>query len=210
MANLADCAVAIAKEDLGKLNGAIRKATPKDKSYVYITETTFEKDGKKAKIKTDYIDYAWERRKATLEKDGKVEEIESGKDLSEVINKLYDEGYKQTGYKALEDQFESNGWIVDWVKLNAYSYETTPSVGEYEDHITIYFGGRWDFPDTLIQTLDNAGVLWQGAGCEDGCDWQYDEFGNTDFGLRVGKEKSDYVDDDGTEYWQHYVEDTSE
>lgn len=214
MANLADCAVAIAKSDLGKMQGAVEKVEDDDgkDKYEHAVRSQYKVDGKNDKwtlLHENGYNGAESYDHYTLKKNG---EVVTATDKWAVINEAIDgfglvKEWDKT--KVLRDNFTSNGWKVDWLKLNSYSYDYTPYVHEYEDHITIYFGGRWDFPSSLEDKLNEYGVLWQGAGCEDGCDWEYDEFGNSDFGLRIKREKSDYVDDDGTEYWNRYVEDTS-
>lgn len=206
MANLADCAFAIAKEDIQKTDGAIRKAEPGEKSS-YVTKDVY-KDGN-----DEYVYwFKWSEgggNSCRLKKGNEVicdtSDPDGMKKISEKIRGMKHIGFSET----VKDVHVENGWAVDWRKLNTYSYEYTPSIHEFEDHVTVYFGGRWSFPSNLIDSLDNYGVLWQGAGCEDGCDWQDDEMGNTDFGLRVKREKSEWRDDDGNYIYQHYVEDTS-
>lgn len=142
MSNIADCAFAIAKEDLKKMNGAIRKA---------------EKNEKNTHNDNVWIDI-------------------------------------------------SNGWAVDWEKLDTYSYDSPTYVEEYDDHITVFFGARWNFPYDLEYKLYEYGVRWQGIACEDGEDYIDDELGNSDFGLCVVEEKGEC---DGESFVQHYVKDAS-
>lgn len=208
MANLADCAVAIAKSDLDKMDGAITKVENdgRDK-YEYATKQKYKQENSDD-VYTLYTHHA-EDSVYRLRKNGEmIIECNEWKPVQEKIEELnLQQDWGST--KVLADNFTTNGWRVDWRKLDAYSYDYTPYIAEYDDHVTIYFGGRWDFPSSLENKLNEYGVSWQGAGCEDGCDWEYDEFGNSDFGLRIRKEKSDYVDDDGTEYWNRYVYDSS-
>lgn len=213
MANLADCAVAIAKSDLQFMNGAIVKAENDDgqDKYEYVTKQYYkvkDKNDEWVLLSEDGFDGKDTYSRRTLKKNGEVV-LESNKDWGKIQEAINSFGLEQEWerFSVLRDNFTSKGWKVDWKKLNAYSYDYTPSVGEYEDHITIYFGGRWSFPTSLEDKLNEYGVLWQGAGCEDGCDWQDDEMGNSDFGLRV-KSETEYCD--GEPYTQHYVEDTSE
>lgn len=215
MANMADCAVAIAKKDLVFMNGAIKKIAEDDGShehddYEYAVKSYYKRDKENNEYtvlhKCPYGGSSFYRLKKNSEVIVESENYGPIRDKIEELKlqHLWDRD------KVLADKFVSNGWEVDWLKLNAYSYDSTPFVNEYEDHITIYFGGRWNFPEKLEDKLNAYGVLWQGAACEDGMDWQVDDLGNYDFGLRIGKEKSEYTGDDGEEYWQHYVEDTSE
>lgn len=204
MANLADCVFAVSKKDIPAMEGALRKAR-EDEKCLYVTKTIYEKDGETY----EYL-FKWkegEGNSCKLRKNGETVAEASGQDTGKVTDMVKD--MKYVGYEQIKDITVDNGWLVDWVKLKTYSYEYTPSIHEFEDHVTVYFGGRWSFPSNLIDSLDNYGVLWQGAGCEDGCDWQDDEMGNTDFGLRVKREKSEWKDDDGNYIYQHYVEDTS-
>lgn len=204
MANLADCVFAVSKKDIPAMEGALRKAR-EDEKCLYITKDIYEKDGEKY----EYL-FKWkegESNSCKLRKNGVTIAEASGQDTGKVTDMLKDMNH--VGFEQIKDITVDNGWLVDWVKLKTYSYEYTPSIHEFEDHVTVYFGGRWSFPSNLIDSLDNYGVLWQGAGCEDGCDWQDDEMGNTDFGLRVKRERSEWKDDDGNYIYQHYVEDTS-
>lgn len=203
MANLADCAFAVAKDDIYKMNGAIRRAEPGEKSTM-VTKSIY-KDG------DDEYTYwfKWTEgaiNSCRLKKGNEVIADTSDRDeMAKITAKLKDMtlvGFSET----VKDTHVENGLVVDWQKLNTYSYEYTPSIHEFEDHITVYFGGRWSFPSHLEDKLNEFGVRWQGAGCEDGCDWQDDEMGNCDFGLRV-KSEVEYCD--GEKYNQHYVEDTS-
>lgn len=206
MANLADCAFAVAKDDIYKMDGAIRKATPGE-TCVYVTKSIY-KDGD-----DEYVYwFKWVEGVGTscrLKKDNEVIVDTSDKDemakVSDKLKNMTHVGYTET----VKDMHVENGWVVNWQKLNTYSYDYTPSIHEFEDHITVYFGGRWSFPSHLEDKLNELGVKWQGAGCEDGMDWQDDEMGNSDFGLRVKRERSDWKDDDGNYIYQHYVEDTS-
>ena len=209
MANLADCAVAIAKSDLGKMDGAITKVSNdgRDK-YEYASRQKYTQENSDD-VYTLYS-YNAEESVYRLRKNGEM--IIESNEWKPVQEKIKELNLRQdwNSMKVLADNFTSNGWRVDWLKLDTFSYDYTPYVHEYDDHITIYFGAKWSFPSSLEDRLYGYGVSWQGAGCEDGCDWEYDEFGNSDFGLRIGKEKREYVDDDGTEYWNRYVYDTSE
>ena len=125
----------------------------------------------------------------------------------EIYNKLDEQGYHLTSNKVIRDVYSSNDWVVDFAKLDAYSYEFDPFIVEKDDYVVVHFGGRWGFPDSLEQKLDSAGVCWQGAGCEDGMDWQNDEIGNYDFGLRI---LADTENCDGETYTYHYVMETDE
>ena len=206
MANLADCAFAIAKEDILKTDGAIRRANPGEKCTM-VTKSKY-KDGN-----DEYIYwFKWTEgptNSCRLVKNGvTIIDTTDEKEIAKTTDML--RNMERVGFtETIKDVHVENGWAVDWRKLNSYSYDYTPSICEFEDHLTVYFGGRWSFPSSLEDSLNNYGVMWQGAGCEDGCDWQDDEMGNTDFGLRVKSEKSEWQDDDGNYIYQHYVEDTS-
>ena len=214
-----------------EMGGSV-KAGKKYIDDILAREKTYERkyvsvDGVKNSGRTNGKDYylswftdgGWDPNHAQvtmyeLKKDAKVA---SGKQVVDALIEEYGsrkvtdmlKGMNHVGFEQIKDITVDNGWVVDWVKLKTYSYEYTPSIHEFEDHVTVYFGGRWSFPSNLIDSLDNYGVLWQGAGCEDGCDWQDDEMGNADFGLRVKRERIEWKDDDGNYIYQHYVEDTS-
>lgn len=210
MANLADCAFAVAKSDLLMTNGAIRKAREGEKSILVYKRTY--KNGKTDKTYELYEEYEgnmWSPKRIVMKSNGVSVLIADGDDCKDnkVADELHEKGFSMESSERFKDVLVDNGWRIDLAKLHCYSYDYTPYVSEYDDHITVFFGGRWDFPDSLVNTLDNLGVSWQGAGCEDGMAWQYDEFGNSDFGLRIGEE-TEYCD--GDRYTQHYVEDTSE
>lgn len=210
MANLAECAFAVAKDDINKMDGALRKAEPNEQSKCVYKRTYKNRETGEVRIVYEsYEGTMWEPSVIKVKnKDTTIEEYH-GKDCKNwnAQTRLYNDGYSLTNSKVLADTTVDNGWMVDWVKLNAYSYDYTPYISEYEDHITVFFGGRWDFPSDLENTLNGMGVRWQGAGCEDGMAWQFDDGGNWDFGLRIGEE-TEYCD--GEPYQQHFVEDTSE
>lgn len=208
MANMAECAFAVAKDDINKMDGALRKAEPNEQAKCAYKRTY--KNDETGEVRIVYESYEgtmWEPSVIKVKNKGVTIEEYHGEDCKNcnVQKELYDKGYHLINSKTIADTTVENGWMVDWVKLNAYSYDYTPYINEYEDHITVFFGGRWNFPAELENTLNDMGVRWQGAGCEDGMDWQYDNFGNTDFGLRIGEE-TEYCD--GEPYTQHFVEDT--
>lgn len=208
MANLAECAFAVAKDDINKMDGALRKAEPNEQAKCAY-KRTYKNDetGEVCIVYESYEGTMWRPAVIKVKQNGTTIKEYRGDECKNcnVQKELYDEGYRWTSSKTIADTTVENGWVVDWVKLNSYSYDYTPYINEYEDHITVFFGGRWDFPSELENTLNGMGVRWQGAGCEDGLDWQYDDFGNTDFGLRIGEE-TEYCD--GEPYTQHFVEDT--
>lgn len=208
MANLAECAFAVAKDDLNKMDGALRKAEPNEQAKCAYKRTY--KNNETGEVRVVFESYEgtmWQPATIKLKQNGTTIKEYRGDECKncDVQKELYDEGYHLTNSKTIADTTVENGWVVDWVKLNAYSYDYTPMINEYEDHITVFFGGRWDFPSELENTLNEMGVRWQGAGCEDGMCWQFDDFGNWDFGLRIGEE-TEYCD--GEPYQQHFVEDT--
>ena len=204
MANLADCAFAVAKDDIYKMNGAIRRAEPGEKSTV-VYKSTYKDGDTEYTYWYKYVD--GKADSCRIKSGGQTIYEGRGIDgIKEAQEKM--KNMKHIDFSiATKDTLVENGWVVDWLKLNAFSYDYTPSVAEYGDHITVFFGGRWSFPSSLEDKLNEFGVLWQGAGCEDGMDWQDDEMGNTDFGLRIGKD-TDYCN--GEKYVYHFVEDRSE
>lgn len=204
MANLADCAFAIAKDDVEKTGGAIRRARPDEKGS-HVEKSVYED----TKTGDEYIYYyKWEnggKSECRLKKNGELfMEATCYKEVSKVAEIVKEMKYIRS--ETIRDIDVENGWCVDWVKLNSYSYDYTPMIYEHGDHITVYFGGRWSFPDTLEEKLNSFDVRWQGAGCEDGCDWQCEDLGTYDFGLRIHEQK-EYCD--GEPYYEHYVEDIS-
>lgn len=208
MANLAECAFAVAKDDINKMDGALRKAEPNEQAKCAYKRTYKNRETGEVRIVYEsYEGTMWEPSVVKVKNKGTTIEEYHGEDCKNcnAQSRLYADGYTLTNSKVLADTTVADGWVVDWVKLNAYSYDYTPYISEYEDHITVFFGGRWDFPSDLENTLNSMGVRWQGAGCEDGMNWQFDDGGNTDFGLRIGEE-TEYCD--GEPYTQHFVEDT--
>lgn len=206
MANVADCAFAVAKKDLEKLGGAITKCdgimSGSEQKYAW----NIEKDGVRKRV----ISYS--RYLATRAWGGDTigyYEVNGEKMSAEDYDKLYSyrEGWQSTNNnKVYIDKYYSNEWCVDWAKLGSYSYDSDTWVQEYDDHITVYFGGRWSFPSEVEDFLYEKGVEWQGAVVEDGCEVLDDELGNTDFNLRIEEEENEY---DGDTYTTHYIEDTS-
>lgn len=200
MANVADCGVAIKKADIERLNGAIKKTNEKD-GYEIVSSWDAEYKDNKEKV------HIIEKRSGV--EDGKDSEwsityiLDECSMPAEVFNKKYRDKLfpLHETYKTVEDKQRSNGWEVNWKLLNAYSYQSDTNVQEYDDHITIYFGGRWGFPQDLEDTLNRAGVRWQGAVAEDGCEVYDSELGNEDFGLRLvvcGEDKDWHCVEDQT------------
>lgn len=201
MANIAECAFAVDKRDIQFMNGALRKAENGEIS-TFITKTTYEHNGDTYELLEKYCNGSV---KCRLKKNGeKKKEAIGHKNVQKVVDALRD--MKRIGYEEIKDTHVENGWFLDWKKLGSYSYEYPATIHEYDDHITVYFGARWSFPDSLEDKLDEFGVLWQGASCEDGMAYEDDCIGNSDFGLRVKSERQCV---DGEYYTQHYVEDTS-
>lgn len=195
MANIADCAFAVAKDELDKLKGAIYKL---DKDIEGIEEAhTYDivLNGRRHHVKRyeKYTHGGIGDSRSIL-----FYEVDGYKHTSDVYEKCYPRGkwlVDYGTYKCVTDKAFCNGWCVDWQKLNSYSYEADTYVAEYDDHLTIHFGGRWDFPANLENALNASGIRWQGAGVEDGCDWECDEFGNYDFGLYIAKHRADGGDE---------------
>lgn len=202
MANIAECGVAIAKEDLAKLGDAITRTEDGDGSEETFTYDIISKDDRHSVVR--YIKYFFTGKDSST--DIKYYEVDGNKLSDEVYEKKYPRDKWMCDYqthKCEVDKTYSNGWCVDWRALHTYSYEIPPQVQEYDDHITIFFGGRWCFPESLGEFLDNREVRWQGAEAECGCEVLNDELGNEDFGLVASISK----DDEG--YDDYYVEDRS-
>ena len=199
MANVADCAFAVAKDDLQKLSGAITRSDTEEgdeQEFVFdiisVDDRHSVRHYRKHIFRGETVDY--------YEVDGKKYSAEKYREKFSLDKWLCD---FQT-HKCLKDCVYSNGWRVDWRALHSFSYDSVAYVAEYDDHITVYFGGRWDFPQDLIDLLNEKEVRWQGAVAESGCDVLDDELGNEDFGLVASITK----DDDGFD--NYYVEDRSE
>lgn len=220
MANMAECAIAIAKEDLHLLNGAIRKATEEDSQWETRGVRRF------VSANDDSIYRLVERRRMLQPEEGEHfgkykteyklrkdrEVLKLTEDIIVIGNMIEQMGLKpDTNYHCGQmnntyDAFSDNGWFVDWKKLHGYSYEMDASITDKDDHITIYFGGRWSFPDDLENYLNRSGVRWHGACVEDGCNVRENYLGNTDFSLVIEEEEND---DGDQKYIQHYIYDAS-
>lgn len=206
MANVAECAVAIAKSDLDRLDGAFKRDNGRH-ALDYgktVIKKTYEND---ATGETIYMFQVNDRdgQKVGLKKNGKIIKEYVGDETTNtsMYNWLEEQGYRMTDEKYTKDEYHSNGWVVDFVKLDTYSYDYTPEIKEMDDFIVLYFGGRWDFPLSLESKLSSAGVAWQGAGLDDSMNWNFDNGGNTDFGLRIKE--------DTEEEWAcHYIDITDE
>lgn len=206
MANIADCAFAVAKDELDKLDGAVAKTDNKD-GY----ESLFKWHIKKGEEEHEVLHYHLSFWGGIGESETTAWYKVDGKQMTEgEYNEKYSpkQGYIMTDAlrERLIDKTFSNGYAIDWQKMDAYWYESDANVQEYDDHVTVYFGGRWSFPDEIENYLNASGIKWQGAGCEDGCDWQCDDLGNYDYKLRIERERDDC---DGEDYSYHYVEDKS-
>ena len=201
MANTCNCAIAIAKKDLEKLESdegrAIMRTNLKD-GYEQRFIFTWCKNRQKAEVSHEENYHFGTETEHIWRWNGKVVD-------KEYIEKKRQEGWTQEWgcTKCVKDLAFSNGWVVDWKALNGYSYEMDTQVEEYDDHITVYFGGRWSFPEEVAETLNNADVEWQGAEAEVGCEVLSDTLGTAYFNLVAHKEK----DDEG--YWWYDVEDLS-
>ena len=203
MANCADCAIAIAKEDLHCVQHAIYKTEEAGDGI----ETCFTFEIEKGDEKHDVECYC----KHIYGGVGNSTSVQYYKvDGEKLDEETYEKRYPRdewsmnfSSHKCVLDKTYSNGWCVDWQELGTYSYEVDPNVQEYDDHLTIYFGGRWSFPEALEDYLDKKEVRWQGAEAECGCEILNDELGNDDFGLVATIEK----DEEG--YDNYYVEDRS-
>ena len=171
MANMADCAVAIAIEDLPKLNGAIKKVdVPQSKWEKYQTV-----------VRSYYEDLKTGRKCVLFCKNGYDETIYRLRENGKVIAETTD-----GNYTPIKDKLEELGMAKNWSKEKIL-----------EDK----------FPEKLENKLNEYGVRWQGAACDGSMDWEVDDLGNSDFGLRVAKDN--VSGDDGESYCDYYVEDTS-
>lgn len=198
MANIADCALAFNINDIDKLDGVMSPTDKKDGLYYHEI--------------TEYENYTlYHNHRADLEYqdhfqvlDKRYGGIESFNDWGELRNWL--DGTKHTLGVAKKTEVDkwyeiSNGYKIDWHKLGAYSYEFPTYIEKQGDIMIVYFGGRWDFPSAVEDYLNSKHIKWQGAGVEDGCNWQYDEFGTADMGLRV----TECEPEDGDEYIYHTI-----
>lgn len=206
MANIAECGVAIAKEDLKKLDGAITKVDVADGiEEVFAFEIT-KRLGEKEERHKVVRHHCYIFKGVGNSESQSYYEVDGKRMENDEYEKKYPYTEWNTDYdthKVITDKAYSNGWCVDWKKLHSYSYEMDTYVQEYDDHITIFFGGRWGFPENLENLLDEKEVRWQGAEAESGCEVLNDKLGNEFFGLNCIREK----DDEG--YWNYMVEDRS-
>lgn len=185
MANIADCMVCIAKEDLAMLDGGIRKAKKGEKTRQEYKITYRDKGGNKHEV----ID-KWANDEMSHEF------ILDGKTVSR--EELEDKGFTVGGeWEVLVDQVVSGDWLIDWKKLKGYSYQFETWVEEYDSFISIEFGGRWDFPADMEKFLNESGVRWQGAVFDDSMDFRESNLGNSFMGIIIVKDESD--EDEG---WQ--------
>lgn len=202
MANIAECAVAIAKSDLDALDGAFRRYDDRDLDWTAktVVKKTYNNDATGETIYMYQVDSIG-GQKVGLKKDGRIIKEYVGDDTTNqaMYNWLEEQGYRMTDEKYTKDEYYCNGWVVDFAKLDTYSYDYTPEIREREGFIVLFFGGRWDFPSALADKLNSAGVAWQGAGLDDSMDWSFDNGGNTIFGLVIRE-------DTESEYNSHYID----
>lgn len=186
MSNIADCAMAIAKADISKLDGAIKRTNKKDGySYRYEWNAT-DKEGRKNHItETNDTSYDGEKNEHYFIVEGGAERKTAV--VSEVYHKEWQPNLitDHDSFSRTKESDISNGYEVDWVKLGSYPYQGNADVREYDDHITVYFPGRWSFPVEVEDFMNEHDVRWQGALAEPGCEAYDDTLGNEDFGLRV-------------------------
>lgn len=189
MSNIADCAVAIDMRDIKNndtLKRAIRRIEKPVEGYELVEEYK-TKTGDTYRL---------------------VHDLENGnaytKNNEPTTREDWAENLDWTTFKRVEEVTYSNGWRIDLTELHLFPYASSVSVAEFDDHLTLYFGGRWAFPTKLEDRLNELGVSWQGASAEGGCDYFDSKIGNADFGLRWYKGKGD---DEDTSWW---VEDTTD
>lgn len=189
MSNIADCAVAIDMRDI-KNNDTLKQAIRRIEKPIEGYESVDE-----------YITKGGDTYR-------RIHDLENGhsytKNNEPTTREDWFEHIDHTTFKRVEEVYYSNGWRVDLTELQLFPYDSGVEVAEFDDHLTLYFGGRWAFPEKLADRLDELGVLWQGAGAEGGCDYYDSKIGNEDFGLRwyKGKGEDGYID-----WW---VEDTTD
>lgn len=194
MANIAQCAICIAKADLPKLNGALRKASPGEKSYTCYKGICKDKSGNVHTIMDEYLD-GWGNNSLIL--DGKKITHE------EFVNKHF----VGIEWETVADEVVDEGWFLDWKKLHGFSYQSDTWIQEYPEFIRVDFGGRWDFPADLEEYLYDSGVEWQGAALDDAMDWQTTELGNSDFGLIIVQDEEPFDEDEnGNKFYGHHIE----
>lgn len=188
MANICDCAVAISKHDLehnDTLKEAIKRLKKPVEGYELIEEY-------KSRGGDTY------RLEHTLGSNDHY--TRNGKPIT---LEEWRENIDWTTYKRVSEIIYTNGWSIDLGTLGLYTYQSGVDIAEFNDHLTLYFGGRWDFPIEWEDKLNSLGVEWQGAGAEGGCEYYDSNIGNKDFGLRWYKGK----DEEGYNDW--WVEDTT-
>lgn len=189
MANLADCAIAISKHDIAH-NPTLKKAIRPHQKPVEGYELVEEYKTKDGSI------YRLEHR---LDAENKY-----FKDGKPTTRDEWAENMDYTSYKRIKEVVYHNGYRLDLIALHLCPYDTSVEVADFDDHLTLYFGGRWAFPTTTEDFLNELGVEWQGADAEGGMDYYNSEIGNHDFGLRWYKDK----DEEGYPNW--WVEDTTD
>lgn len=194
MANIAECALAIAKQDLDKLDGAIRKAKPNETTYSRYEAVYFDKGGNKHILEEEYWD-GYAKHKMFLD----------GTELTE--EEFRDKQFQGSGkWETKQDQAVCNGWFVDWKKLKGFSYQSETYIQEHDDCVEVDFGGRWDFPHDTEDYLNSLDICWQGAALDDAMDWRTDELGTCDLGLRVVDDEESWATDDGRDIYGHHIE----
>lgn len=206
MANTCECGVAIALGDIKKLKGAIgRTVEPEGMEEMFQFDITKGDERHTVKHYTKYAYMGGDSQNIKFyEVDGKKMDEEKFRELYPMYEGDDRWLCDYETHRCLIDRTINNGWYVDWQKMNSYSYEIPPQIEEYDDHLTIFFGGRWCFPETLENFLNECDVEWQGAEAEPGCEVFNDDLGNSDFNLRWTREKVE-----GETYYDYYVEDTS-
>lgn len=188
MANIADCAVAIDMRDIKNndtLKQAIRRLEKPLEGYESVDTYISNSGNVYRRIHDLKNGYSYTKNNEPTTREDWVEHI------------------NHITFKRVEEVAYSNGWRIDLNALRLFPYDSSVEVAEFDDHLTLYFGGRWAFPDELEDRLNELGVLWQGASAEGGCDYYDSKIGNEDFGLRWYKGK----DEDGDTNW--WVEDTT-
>lgn len=221
MANLCECALAVKKDCLkGGVSRYIRKAKPEDKNErvsKYAVYKDSEWFGERSLAVDAFCIQEKDKYRFIIRKNGDVIYTTREEDNFATVRKRCEAKIKSMGYDYLGDDyitknvFVDGGWCVDWKALGrpCGSYDYTPHIMEYEDHITLFFGAPWNFPEEIESIMNRRHAEWEGAAVEDGCNYR-NYFGNTTIGLKIASEDSGELDEDGKPLLQHYIVDTSE
>ena len=221
MANLCECALAIKKDCLkGGVSRYIRRAKPDDTNEKVTKYTVYKNNewfGEPARYVDAFCIQHGDKYRFIIRDEGRVvyttrEESDFARVYKRCEDKLKTMDYDYMGDDHItKNTFVDKGWCVDWKALGRWSgsYDYTPYIKEYDDHITLFFGAPWNFPDEIVNILERRHAEWEGAGVEDGSNYR-NYFGNATLGLKIASEDSGELDEDGKPLLRHYIVDTSE